>query len=285
MKAEKQEQTISHLPQEKLNQTVKKKDKSVITNIVEIDCLSYNPIKGSYFTDSKVLVDYLLSIDRHNMTRQSIKMGVSKSLNSQYPVCGKCFAETRRLKELADLYKQKIKIQVKLPKLMRVYNIDDIARQYEAISLLTGINFVNVKTFKGIVKDFFEIFWDKMIAENNFEYDFGFKIGKFYAVKDRYNRVRVNINKTYAVTNMSYTQNKEVYYKIYWDKDVKNKTVNKRTNLYYWRFNPPERVNRELALNSIEDNKGYKVRRTPPGFYDKDRLDDFIQTINKDIEW
>ena len=62
-------------------------------------------------------------------------------------------------------------------------------------------------------------------------------------------------------------------------------TVNKRTNLYYWRFNPPERVNRELALNSIEDNKGYKVRRTPPGFYDKDRLEDFIQTINKDIEW
>lgn len=292
MKAEKQEQTTSHHQQKKprvaTKKTTSKKvsiSNEVIKNIVEIDCLTYRPIRGSYFVDSNILLNYLEDIDIHNTSKQNLKMALTKSLNLQYPICGRCFAESNKVKELAAAYRQKIKIQVKLPKLMRVYNVDDIARQYEDISLLTGIDFVSIKLFKAIIKDFFEIFWDKMLLENEFVYDFGFKIGTFYAVKDRYNRVRTNIKRNYAVTNMSYTQNKDVYYKIYWDKDIKNKTINKRTNLYYWRFNPPDKVNRELALTSITDEKGYKVRRTPPSFYDKDRLDDFIQTINKDMEW
>lgn len=285
MKAAKQEQTISPQQQKKQPKRKVSASKTLIHNLVEIDCLTYQPIKGSYYADSKILIDYLLNTTKHKLTRSNLQLGLSRALNGQLPVCGKCFAETSRLKELAELYKQKIKIQVKLPKLTRVYNIDDIARQYESISLLTGINFVNTKLFKAIVKDFFELFWEKMLEDDNFEYDFGFKIGKFLPVKDRYNRVRTNIKKTYAVTNLSYTQNQDVYYKIYWDKDVKNKTVNKRTNLYYWKFNPPERIQRELSLHAIADDKGYKVRRTPPGFYDKDRLEDFIQTINEEVAW
>lgn len=248
--------------------------------IVEIDCLTYKKLKGSYFQSKETLAEYLLVQSKHNYNRSKLLTLINKNVGKFRPICGRCYCYANQLKEVREKAKRELTINVELPKYQRPYNLDDIATQYERISTLSGVNTFSKQLFKKIVKDYFEMFWELML--NDYEYDLGYNIGKIYPIRDKYNRVRVDPRKKYKVDNIAYTINKATYYKIYWDKLPKQKVRLNRSLLYYWKFNPPDKVNRKLTELSINDEKGYKVKITPPTFYSgQKRLDDYIERSNK----
>lgn len=249
-------------------------------SIVEIDCLTYNKIKNAYYENADNLVEYLLTLNTHNYNSSKLKKLITTNITKYTPICGRCYCYTSDLKLVKEKAKRNLSITLTMPKYKRPYNLDDIAAQYEKISTTSGVNMLNKNLFKNIVKDYFEIFWEMML--NDYEYDFGYNIGKIYPIRDKYNRVRVDPRKVYTVDNITYTTNKSTYYKMYWDKMTLHKSVNNRTLLYYWKFIPPDKVNKKLTDLSINDEKGYRVKITPPSFYaGQARVDDFIERANK----